>query len=359
MTIRKRNAPDVTRTTLTVLFIGILTAASIWILRPFLTSLVWATIIVVATWPVLLKLQNLLWNRRGLAVGVMTTLLLMFIVLPLIFAIIAIVGKAGDLAARVEALSVFTVSPPPDWVNHFPMVGRKLGEKWQQVAGLSHEELSAQITPYAEVGLRWFAAQAGGIATVIIQFLLTVLIAAIMFSKGEAAAEGVRNFARRLAGDRGEAITIQAARAVRGVAQGIVVTAIVQAGIGGIGLAVTGVPAAALLTAVMLMLSIAQLGPLLVLIPATIWLFWSGQALLGSVLLIVSVIAGTIDGVIQPLLIRKGADLPLLLIFTGVLGGLMAFGIIGLFIGPVVLTVMLTLLQAWLADGDKHKAVST
>lgn len=359
MTTKNLITNDVTRTTLSVLFIGILTAASFWILRPFLTSLVWATIIVVATWPLFLRLQVLLWNRRGLAVGVMTALLLMLIVAPLIFAIIAIVGKAGDIAARVEALSVFTVSPPPDWINHIPLVGRMLGERWQQVAGLSHEELAAEIIPYAETALRWFAAQAGGIATVIIQFLLTVLMAAIIFTRGEAAAEAVRIFARRLAGERGDAAAVLAAKAVRGVALGIVVTAIVQAGIGGIGLAVSGVPAAMLLTAVMLILSIAQLGPLPVLIPAIIYLFWSGQPLLGSVLIVVSIIAGTIDSVIRPFLIRKGADLPLLLIFAGVIGGLMVFGVIGIFIGPVVLAVMLTLLQAWLEDNEQHKAVAS
>jgi len=184
----------------------------------------------------------------------------------------------------------------------------------------------------------------------IVQFLLTVVIAAILYSGGETMADAVRRFVRRLAGQRGDDVTVLAGKAIRGVALGVGLTALVQSVLGGIGLAVAGVPAATVLTAVMLLLCIAQLGPGLVLIPAVIWLFWSGETLWGSLLLIWTVIVGTMDNFLRPILIRKGADLPLLLIFAGVIGGLLAFGIIGLFIGPVVLAVTYTLLGAWVAD---------
>jgi predicted PurR-regulated permease PerM len=118
---------------------------------------------------------------------------------------------------------------------------------------------------------------------------------------------------------------------------------------------ITRVPAAGLLTAVMVLLCLAQVGPFLVLIPAIIWLYWSGQPVWGTVLIVFAVIAGTIDNVIRPFLIRKGADLPLLLIFSGVIGGLIAFGIIGLFLGPVVLAVSYTLLKAWVKGGAREE----
>ena len=117
-----------------------------------------------------------------------------------------------------------------------------------------------------------------------------------------------------------------------------------------------GVPAAAVLTAIMFMLCIAQLGPALVLFPAVIWLFWSDQTLWGSVLLVWSLVVVTLDNFLRPILIKKGADLPLLLIFAGVIGGLVAFGIIGLFIGPVVLAVTYTLLGAWVDGGEPNPA---
>jgi len=129
------------------------------------------------------------------------------------------------------------------------------------------------------------------------------------------------------------------------------VTALIQVAIGGTGLYVSGVPAAGLLSAVMLFFCLAQLGPLLVLLPAVGWLYWSGQTGTAVGLLVVAIFTGAIDNVIRPILIKRGANLPLLLIFAGVIGGLIAFGIIGLFVGPVVLTVTFTLLKAWVAGG--------
>jgi predicted PurR-regulated permease PerM len=136
-------------------------------------------------------------------------------------------------------------------------------------------------------------------------------------------------------------------KAIRGVALGIVVTAVVQSSLASLGLFVAGIPAAGLLTAVALMLCIAQVGPVLVMIPAAIWLFYSGQTVTGSLFSVWAVFVCTIDNFLRPVLIRKGADLPMLLIITGVIGGLVSLGIIGLFIGPVILAVTFTLVRAW------------
>ncbi|HTZ39399.1 MAG TPA: AI-2E family transporter, partial [Syntrophales bacterium] len=152
----------------------------------------------------------------------------------------------------------------------------------------------------------------------------------------------------------GEEVAVLAAKTVRGVALGVVGTALIQSLLGAIGLVVCGVPAAAVLTAVMFILCIAQLGPVLVLVPSVIWLYYSGETTWGTVLLVVTIIAGTIDNFIRPILIKKGADLPLLLIFAGVIGGLVAFGIAGLFIGPVVLAVTFKLLAAWVDGGEAN-----
>jgi predicted PurR-regulated permease PerM len=161
----------------------------------------------------------------------------------------------------------------------------------------------------------------------------------------------VLSFARRLAGQQGEDIAVLAGKAVRAVVLGVVITALIQTAIGGIGLFIVGVPAAGLLTAVMLILCLAQLGPILVLLPSIVWLYWSGQPAWGTILIILSIPACTIDNFLRPILIRKGIDLPLLLIFAGVIGGLIGFGVIGLFIGPVILAVAYTLLTSWVA-GD-------
>jgi predicted PurR-regulated permease PerM len=171
-----------------------------------------------------------------------------------------------------------------------------------------------------------------------------------MYSSGETAARGVRRFARRLAGERGDDAALLAAQAIRGVALGVVITALVQSMLGGVGLAVAGVPFAGVLTAVMLMFCLAQVGPMLVLVPAVVWLYWSGDNVWGTVLLIWTAFVGTLDNFLRPFLIKKGADLPLLLIFAGVIGGLVSLGLLGIFVGPVVLAVSYTLLEAWVNE---------
>jgi len=145
---------------------------------------------------------------------------------------------------------------------------------------------------------------------------------------------------------------VLAGSAIRGVALGVVVTAIAQTLVAGAGLALAGVPQAGILSAIILMLCIAQLGPALVMIPATIWLFATGATLPGIILAVFTVASVIMDNFLRPILIRRGADLPLLLILVGVIGGLLAFGLLGLFLGPVVLAVTYTLLQNWIADTD-------
>ncbi len=350
MSEKKTASRDITHTTLSVIFIGVLMLSSFWILRPFLGSLVWASVIVVATWPAFEKLEHLMAGRRGLAVAAMALTILLIILVPITLAVVTIIGNVDNITEHIRTLSAHSLSAPPDWVSRIPLFGEKIVERWREFASLSTEERTAPLLPYARAAAQWFVVQAGSLGKTMLYFLLTVIIASILYAKGPLARDGILRFARRLAGHQGQEVAILAAKAVRGVVLGVVVTALIQATVGGLGLFITGVPAAALLTAVMLILCLAQLGPLLVLIPSTVWLYWSGHPAWGTVLLVMSLIAGTIDNVVRPFLIRKGADLPLLLIFSGVIGGLTAFGIIGLFIGPVILAVTYTLLKAWVAD---------
>ena len=344
---------DLTRTTLAVLFIGGLIAASFWILRPFLGAIIWAIMIVVPTWPIMLRVQARLRNRRGYAVVVMTLALLLVLVVPLTLAIGTVVDNADVIVGWAKSLAHLSVPPPPDWVGKLPLVGGTIAQFWGQAAATGFEELAAKAAPYAGRVAKWFAAEMGGAGLVLVQFLVTVVIACILYATGEQAAASMLQFGRRLAGERGENTMRLAGQAIRGVALGVVVTALTQSLLGGIGLAITGVPFAALLTGLMFFLCIAQLGPTLVLAPAVVWLYWTGETAWGTVLLVFAIVAGTIDNFLRPLLIRMGADLPLLLIFAGVIGGLIAFGLIGIFVGPVVLAVAYTLLKSWMDEAPE------
>jgi predicted PurR-regulated permease PerM len=341
---------DLTRTVLAVLFLGGLIVASIWILRPFLAAMIWAAMIVVSTWPLMLAVQGRLWGKRSLAVTVMTLALLLIFVAPFSAAIGTIVANADDIADWAKGIRVVAIPPPPDWVAGIPVVGESAAGLWRDWAAKGAEELYQTISPYAVRVVRWFAAEVGSFGLVAVQFLLTVIISAIMYWSGESWAAWVRRFGRRLAGERGDNVVQLAGKAIRGVALGVVLTALIQALLGGIGLWIAGVPFAAVLTAVMFMLAVAQIGAVPVLVCALVWLWFQGSTGWFFALLVWTLLVGSLDNVLRPILIRKGADLPLLLIFAGVIGGLLSFGLLGLFVGPVLLAVAYTLLDAWVAE---------
>ena len=233
-----------------------------------------------------------------------------------------------------------------------------MSSEWQKVAEAGPAGLSAQIAPYADRILNWFASMLGGAGGMILQFLLTIIISAILYMNGEIAGRGIRSFAYRLAGPSGDKAVILAANSIRGVAAGVVLTALTQVAISTVGLLIASVPGTPLIAAAVLVLCLAQIGPALVMIPAVIWTYYSRGPVWCAILLIFTLVAATIDNFLRPVLIRKGADLPLLLIFLGVIGGLIALGIMGIFIGPVILAVTYVLIQEWVAEG-RNPEVST
>ena len=341
---------EVVRSTLAVLFIGGLLLASVWILRPFLAAFIWAVMIVVATWRPMLRLQALMWGRRNLAVTVITLTLLLGLVVPLTLGVAAIAGHAEEAVNWFKGLSDFHMPPPPDWLQRLPLIGDWSAATWNRIGTVDARDFVSDVQPYAAPAARWLLANVGSVSLVFVQFLLTLILTAVLYMQGENWAAWLRSFGRQLASGYGENAVLLAGQAIRGVALGVVVTAAVQSALGGLGLALAGVPFAGGLTALMFMLCIAQLGPILVMLPATGWLFWSGETGWGSVMLVWSIIVGTMDNFLRPYLIRQGADLPLMLIFAGVVGGLLSFGLLGLFVGPVLLAVGYTLLDAWVKD---------
>ncbi len=357
--MEKERSRDLTRTTLAVLCLAVLIGASVWVLRPFLPALVWATMLVVATWPLLRRVQAALRGSRPLAVLVMTLALLVVFAIPLLLAIGTIVDAAAELIDWSRTVSGLTVPAPPEWLGKLPLVGARLAERWAEIASLQPGELTERLLPYVRPGVLWFVGQVGSLGLVFVHVLLTGILAAILYARGEVAVAGLTSFTRRLAGPRGEHVVQLAGRAIRGVALGVIGTALVQSALAGLGLAVAGVPYAGVLTAVMFLLGVAQIGPVPIMLGAVAWLYWTGVAGLATALLVWTLLVGAIDNVLRPILIRRGAGLPLLLVFAGVLGGIIAFGIIGLFIGPVVLAVSYTLLVDWIAEPAPEPALAT
>ena len=350
----ERPRVDIIGITLAVAFIAGLVGMSLWVISPFAGAMIWAAMIVISTWNGMLWLQARLFGRRWLAVTAITVLMLLVLFVPLTLGIISVVRNADDFVGWIAGMQDFHLPPPPDWVAGVPFVGEKVADLWKDAATSGVAELAKQAKPYATAVLGWLASRAGGAGWILLQFLLTVIIAAVMFAYGESAAAGLMRFGRRLAGERGEKMVLLAGRAVRGVALGIVVTAFVQSVLGGLALGLSGVPFAMALTGVMFMLCIAQLGPVLVLLPAIAWLWWQNHYGWAIFMVVCTAVITLLDNVLRPMLIRRGADLPLVLIFAGVIGGLVTFGLVGIFVGPVVLAVTYTLLEQWVLDADRR-----
>lgn len=347
-----QTSTDVTRTILFVLVVGALLLGSVWTLLPFLNALIWATTIAIATWPALLRLEQLVGGRRGVAVGLMTLVILAVVMVPFVFAVATLLNAAHHSPAVARDFLAHGLGPPPEWVASLPIVGGKVSERWLTISSGGPEALVAFIQPYGRSAAAWAIAATGGIGRIVVLILLTVGLVVILYLQGEAAASGVLAFARRLGGDAGERAVRLAAQAIRSVALGVVVTALVQATLAGLGLWACGIPHPGLLTATAFILGVAQLGPALVLAPAIGWLYWTGSSGWATALLVYGLPVTVLDNFLRPMFIRRGVQLPMLLIIAGVIGGLIGFGVVGLFVGPVVLAATWTLAKDWVARGN-------
>ena len=352
MTERPR---DLTRALLGVLCIGVLIAAALWIVRPFFAAGIWATTIVVVTWPLLIRMQRRLFNKRSLAAASMILMLVLVFVIPLALGVGAVVAHADDIAGQIRSITTMAIPPLPDWVAQLPLIGAELSAAWLRARDAGIEAFLAQLGPYASGLTAWLFAEIGTAGYLIAQLVLIPVFAAFMYLNGEKYAGTLLRFGYRVGAKQGESLIMLAAHAIRGVALGVGLTAIIQAALGGIGLAAAGVPFAGILTAVLLVLCISQIGMLVLLIPAVIWVFWNGDPGWGIFLAIWSFVASMLDTVLRPILVSRSADLPLLLIFVGVIGGFLAFGLLGIFVGPVVLAVAYTFLKTWIEQAPATK----
>lgn len=341
---------DLARIVLGVLVIGGLLAGVFLVLRPFLPALLWATMIVVATWPLMRRVQRLLWGRRSLAVAVMLLAMLLVVVAPLALVASAAYEQVGRLAT--VKITELRFPQPPAWLEGVPVVGSRVVIEWRSLAASGTDALTSRAAPYVGTVAAWLAAQAGTAGAFGLHLVFTLLICGVLYASGEQAARGVRRFARRLHGEQGENAVLLAGASVRAVALGIVGTAIAQTALGALGLLAAGVPHVALITSAMFVLCIAQLGPLLPLLGSAAWLWLAGDHVTAMLLVAWAVVVAMLDNVLRPLLIRRGADLPLLLIMVGVIGGLLSMGLVGLFVGPVLLAVAYRLVGAWVDEQD-------
>jgi predicted PurR-regulated permease PerM len=320
------------------------------VVKPFTTAILFGASLATALWPLRQALV-----RRGLGHGSAATVLLLssiaLVGLPVLAIAPTLTGQLGQGMQRVQAY--FAAAPVrPDWLLGLPLIGRHLAPLWDRLVE-SEGNLRALSAPYAASIEEMLVVAARALADSVLQVILSLVVATMLWTNGEVLVAVLHDALRRLGGATAERALDVAALAIRGVAYGVVGTAAIQAGLLAIGLAIAGVPGAATLGFVGLLLAISQIGgPLLVAIwgGAAWWLFGHEHQILGVFMIAWGILVSTIDNFIKPWLIGFGIEMPMSLTILGVFGGFIAFGFLGLFIGPTLIAVLFTLLQAWRAD---------
>lgn len=334
----------------------LLVIGSVLVLRPFIASLLWAAILAYATWPVYEWLLRELKGRSVPAAATMTVLLLLAIVAP--FAVMA-VSLADSAAGMVRTLRNAIEQPLPalpDWIESLPVIGDYIKTWWLTVVRGDQGTLLLQLRQFMnELPLKDVAIQAGGaLVHGVVLIAFSVIICFFFYRDGPAITARVRAVMERLAGQRAKDLLEVTAGTVSRVVNGILGTALAQSVLALIGFWIVGIPGAVLLGLLTFFLSIIPVGPPLVWVPASLWLFSQGETGWAIFMFIYGlVVISGVDNIVKPYLISRGGTLPLLLVFMGVLGGVLAFGFIGVFIGPVILAVAYTLLSEWIKPAPK------
>ena len=343
---------------LTLVVLAMLIIGCFFVLQPFITALVWAAILCTTTWPLYWRVTARLRDRSGLSAFVMVVLLALLMIAPFIVVGATIADNAALMAQWGRQLLESGPPDPPAWVARMPLIGTTVAAYWSSMA---HDtaHLLVVLRDYVEPLRKFLVASGTSVVGAILQMTLAIFIAWFMFRDGHSIAEHLERVAQRIAGDRGIQLASVAAATVRGVVLGLLGTALVQGVVAAIGFWLAGIQAAPLLGLLTFFLSPVPIGPPLVWVPAGLWLIQNGQTGWGLFVLLWGALAvSTIDNIIKPLIISRGVDLPFVLVLLGVLGGAIAFGFIGIFLGPVLLAVGYALLMEWAASRGRIELVT-
>ena len=331
--------------------IGLVALVIFWcfkIGRPFLEIIVWGIIIAVAIHPIYNRLKSALGGRDRLAATLITIFALIFLLVPTILLSDSLIDTAREVAAQLED-GTLKVPPPSESVKSWPVIGEPVHKLWS----LGSQDLEAAVDKMAprlkKYGISVLSAAANA-GVGILMFVVSIIISGVLLAHADGAQQAALRFFRRLAGERGANFVELAGATVRSVAQGILGVALIQAVLGGLGCLVVGVPGAGLWALLVLLVAVVQLPPLLILGPIIVYVFSTSSTVTAILFAIWSVLVSISDPFLKSLLLGRGVDVPMLIIFIGAIGGFITSGIIGLFVGAIVFTAGYKLFLRWLEE---------
>jgi predicted PurR-regulated permease PerM len=342
-------------------YLLLIAAIVVWCFRivaPFIPFLLWGMIIAIAVYTPFLALRRALGGRNKLAVLIFVVLGLGIVILPTWMFAGSLIESAQQLRGNLES-GQFEIAPPGENVKDWPLIGERVYEQWSEAAADFEdwlEEHSDQVKGLVEAGL----GKVVGIGAAVLQFVLATLIAGAMLANDESSKTMIRRFVARLVGARVDEFLDLTTATVRSVTIGVLGIAFIQALLGGIGMVAVGVPAAGVWALLVLLLAIAQVPLLVVFLPIIAYVFSTDQSTAVAVVFAIwSIVVSFADAALKPILLGRGVDAPMIVILLGAIGGMLLSGIIGLFLGAVVLALGYKLLQAWLESGEEAGAEPT
>jgi len=342
--------------------ISLLALLVLWcfnIVRPFIMPVLWGAIMAVAIYPLFVKAYSALGGRQKLAATLITLFALALLITPAVMLSGSMIESSKTLAADIEA-GTLTVPPPSDTVKDWPLVGEKLHGAWT-LASTNLEGALEKFKPQVEAVGKWLLSGAAGVGGGVLMFVISIIIAGAFLVYGRSGSQAMESIAGRVMGKQnGKEFVDLTGATIRSVAQGVLGVALIQSILAGIGLLVMGVPYAGIWAVLVLLLAIIQLPPLLILGPIIVYEFSVAETVPAVIFMIWSLIVSVSDGFLKPLFLGRGMDIPMLVILLGAIGGMILSGIIGLFVGAVVLAVGYTLFMAWLdqEQQDSEEQVS-
>jgi predicted PurR-regulated permease PerM len=323
----------------------LLATACLMILRPFVPLITWGIIIAIAIYPAYRKLRSLLGGRGTLTSILCTLLFLAVLIVPIVLLTGTIFDGIQSLVTHLKD-GTFSVPPPPENIGSWPVIGPPLKNTWI-MASTNLTGLLKNFAPQIKALVPGLLSASAGIGGTVLQFFLSILVAGVLLANAAGGATVTRSLANRLFGDRGPEFEALAESTIRSVTNGILGVAVIQSVAAGLGFLVGRLPGAGLWTLIFLFAAVLQVGAV-VLIPAVIYMFAIASTTKAVIFLVWCLVVALMDNVLKPLLLGRGAAVPIVVVFLGAIGGFLAIGIIGLFIGAIVLSVGYKLFLAWL-----------
>ncbi len=341
------------RVTQAAIRLSLLALLAFWclkILAPFLNPIIGGVVIAIAVKTPYAKLSRALGGRSKLAAVLLVVVALLLLILPTLALGASLVESTDGLSTDLIDDQI-EIPAPPDFVANWPIVGAQLHALWLG-ASQNLETALVKLAPYMKNAGVWLVSSVGDLGIGLGMFIVAIVIAGAILPNGERAARLVDKAAYIIAGPRGPKLAALAAASVQSVTRGVLGVAAIQSLLAGLGMLVVGVPAAGLWTLLILILAVMQLPSTLILIPVIIYVFYTSSTVVAVLFAIWSVLVGLSDNVLKPLLMGHGASVPMLVLFMGSLGGFMAGGILGLFVGAVILSLGYTVFMAWVEESD-------